>query len=53
MPVASGTVRLVPGSYGGQFGTPLLATVTLPVQGKPAIGTAATVLSERRETVDA
>ena len=47
MPVASGTVRLVPGSYGGQFGTPLLATVTLPVQGKPVIGPAAAVLSER------
>jgi hypothetical protein len=52
MPVASGTVRLVPGSYGGQFGTPLLATVTLPAQGKPVIGPAATILSERA-TVDA
>jgi len=53
VPVASGTVRLVPGSYGGQFGTPLLATASLPVQGKPVIGPAAAVLSERRTPVDA
>lgn len=41
MPVASGTVRLVAGAYGGDFGTPLTATQTLPIQGKPVIGLAA------------
>ena len=50
MPVASGTVRLVAGSYGGAFGTPLIATVDLPVQGKPVIGLAATVLRDREST---
>jgi hypothetical protein len=47
MPMASGKVRLVAGSYGGAFGTPLLLTVDLPVQGKPTIGPAATVLADR------
>jgi hypothetical protein len=47
MPIASGTVRLVAGSYGGAFGTPLLLTVDLPVQGKPVIGPASVVLADR------
>jgi hypothetical protein len=48
MPVASGTVRLVAGAYGGDFGTPLTATATLPVQGKPTIGPAALTAFEDR-----
>jgi hypothetical protein len=41
VPVATGSVRLVAGSYGGDFSQPLSSTVTLPCQGKPVIGIAA------------
>lgn len=40
-PVATGTVRVVAGSYGGDFAQPQASTATLPCQGKPVIGPAA------------
>ena len=36
-PVATGQVRLVAGSFGGPAGTPLTATATWPLAGKPNI----------------
>lgn len=36
--VASGTVALVTGAYGGAAGAPLTATAACPVQGKPVVG---------------
>lgn len=45
VPVASGTVRVVAGQYGGDFANPLNATVTLPCQAKPTIGPAAGTLA--------
>jgi hypothetical protein len=48
-PVASGTVRVVAGSYGGDFAQPLTSSVTLPCQGKPTIapGTMAAAAGQR------
>ena len=40
IPVATGTVRLVAGQYGGDFSQPLTATVTLPCGAKPDIAPA-------------
>lgn len=36
-PIATGTLRCVAGAFGGDAGSPLQATVTLPIQGKPTI----------------
>ena len=42
VPVATGVIRVVAGSYGGDFAAPLSASVTLPCQGKPVIAPAST-----------
>lgn len=53
-PVATGTVRAVAGSYGGDFAQPMAATATLPCQGKPTIGPAAARnLAERQASASA
>lgn len=36
-PIATGTVRIVAGSYGGDAGTPLVTSVTWPLPNKPTI----------------
>src|SRR5215467_1366906 len=38
-PIATGTLRLVAGAYGGDAGVPLPATATWPILGKPTITT--------------
>ena len=38
VPVASGQLRVTAGAYGGAAGTPLTATATWPIIGKPTIG---------------
>lgn len=50
-PIATGEVRIVAGSYGGDAGTPLVTSVVWPLVAKPSI-TAATTLAAR-ETVGA
>lgn len=54
-PVAcDGTCTIVAGQYGGEAGTPLQATVSLPVDGKPTIepATGATNAADEGETVE-
>jgi hypothetical protein len=36
-PIAKGTLRVVSGAFGGDAGTPLQATATWPILGKPTI----------------
>jgi hypothetical protein len=44
-PVATGLVRIVAGSYGGDAGTPLTTSVTWPLVNKPTITAPATTLA--------
>jgi hypothetical protein len=52
VPMATGVVRVVAGSYGGDFSQPLTSTVTMPCQEKPVIGTGVVLAAAERETAD-
>lgn len=51
-PIATGSVRIVAGSYGGDAGVPLTTTATWPCVSKPTI-TAPTTTMAARESVPA
>lgn len=53
-PIATGQVRIVAGSFGGDAGTPLTTDVTWPIVGKPTITAPASVpLSAEQEQAQA
>lgn len=52
-PIAcDGTCTIVAGQYGGEAGTPLQATVSLPCDGKPVIGPATAAATADEEADD-
>jgi hypothetical protein len=48
-PIATGELRIVPGAFGGDAGTPLLADAVWPIIGKPAISAPALAAAATRE----